>query len=118
MMMQTKTATGFVTTDGHFRPELFKALADPNRLWILRRLCDSPEPLTVSQIGDCCRVDLSVVSRHLTRLKEAGIVSAEKRGKEVYYSVLGESLAETLRGISEAILACPCCSMKEDEEKE
>ncbi|MFC2077028.1 ArsR/SmtB family transcription factor [candidate division KSB1 bacterium] len=101
---------------GELRPKFFKALCDPNRVWILKRLINSPAPLTVSEIGDCCSVDLSVVSRHLGKLREAGILSAERRGKEVYYSVRGESLAATLRTLSDAILACPCCRTDDKEE--
>jgi ArsR family transcriptional regulator len=101
---------------GQLQPDFFKALCDPNRLWILKRLINSPGPLTVSEIGDCCSVDLSVVSRHLGKLREVGIVSADKRGKEVHYSVRGESLAATLQTLSEAILACPCCRTDCEEE--
>jgi len=99
-------------------PGMFKALGDPNRIAILVRLAEGCAPSTVSQIAECCPVNLSVVSRHLATLKEEGILRAEKRGKEVHYSVCTSKLVETLRGIADAIEACcPSGSCELPEEK-
>jgi len=87
-------------------PRLFKALCDPNRVAILVRLAEACCPSTVSQVAECCPVDLSVVSRHLAQLREAGVLQAEKRGKEVYYSVRTRELVQTLRAIADAIERC------------
>ena len=87
-------------------PRFFRALCDPNRLAILRRLARECEPCTVSRLSECCPVNISVVSRHLAILRDAGILEAEKRGKEVYYSVRFNDLVRTLRGIADAIEAC------------
>ena len=84
----------------------FKALCDPSRIGILVRLAQSCEPQTVSAVASCCPTSVSVVSRHLATLREAGILRAEKRGKEVYYSVRYPELASTLRAIADAIEAC------------
>jgi len=94
-----------------FEPRFFKALCDPNRLTLLARLAQSCEPRSVSQIASCCPVNLSVVSRHLAILRDAGILEAEKRGKEVYYSVPYDKLAATLREIAEGIEEC-CVAQK------
>ena len=87
-------------------PRLFKALCDPNRLAMLARLAHSCAPCTVSQIAECCPIDLSVVSRHLAQLREAGILHAERRGKEVRYSLRTRELVQTLRAIADAIERC------------
>jgi DNA-binding transcriptional ArsR family regulator len=87
-------------------PTLFKALCDPNRLAILVRLAESCAPSTVSEIAECCPVNLSVVSRHLAQLREAGVLSAERRGKQVYYSARAEELVRTLRAIADALERC------------
>lgn len=97
-------------------PRVFKALADPNRIVILERLAGCCDALSVTQVSDCCRVDLSVVSRHLATLREAGIVSAEKRGKRVYYQLKGEELAALLRSMADAVEAC-CHRAPGDEER-
>jgi len=87
-------------------PRFFKALGDPNRIAILARLAQCCEPCSVSQITACCSVDISVVSRHLAVLRDAGILEAQKRGKEVYYSVRFEGLVQTLRDMADAIANC------------
>ena len=87
-------------------PRLFKALCDPNRLALLVQLSRCGPSCTVSQAAECCPVNISVVSRHLAMLRDAGILDARKRGKEVHYSVRYPELAATLRAIADAIEAC------------
>ncbi len=87
-------------------PKFFKALGDATRVAILARLAESCGPSTVGSVAGCCPVDLSVVSRHLRVLRDAGIVVAERRGKEVLYSVRYDALARTLRQLADAIDAC------------
>ncbi len=65
------------------RAKILKALAHPTRLWIARQLSDGEH--CVCEFVDAVDVDFSTVSKHLTVLKEAGIVESEKRGKQVYY---------------------------------
>lgn len=91
--------------------KLFKALCDPTRVAILCRLAMGRCETTVSQAAGCCPTDLSVVSRHLATLRDAGVLHAEKRGKEVFYSVRCTEFAATLREIADAIEAC--CPPKE-----
>lgn len=87
-------------------PQFFKAMCDPNRINLVVLLAQSPSPQTVSQIAVSCSVDLSVVSRHLATLRDAGILKAERRGKEVYYSVPIPQLVQTLRAMAEALEHC------------
>jgi ArsR family transcriptional regulator len=87
-------------------PGLFKALCDPTRVSILVMLARCNCELTVSQIAECCPIDLSVVSRHLGLLREAGVLESEKRGKEVYYKVRPGALVNALRTIADEIEAC------------
>jgi ArsR family transcriptional regulator, arsenate/arsenite/antimonite-responsive transcriptional repressor len=87
-------------------PKLFKALCDPNRVALLVRLAESCAPCTVSQVAECCPINLSVVSRHLAQLRDAGILHAERHGKEVRYSVRGQELVQTLRAMADAIERC------------
>jgi len=89
-----------------FEPRFFKALSDPNRITLLVQLAQCCTPCTVSQIAECCPVNISVVSRHLALLRDAGILEARKQGKEVYYSVRYSVLAGTLRAIADAVDTC------------
>lgn len=97
-------------------PRFFKALCDPNRIAILGQLLGCCGPLRVSEIAGCCPVDISVVSRHLAVLRDAGILKAEKRGKEVFYSVQFDTLPTLLRRMADAIEAC-CPGNTESKEK-
>ncbi len=87
-------------------PDLFRALADPSRIALLVELAAVGGERTVSQLHGCCPVDLSVVSRHLRTLREAGIVEASKRGKEVFYRVRFDGLVKRLRELASALEAC------------
>ena len=98
-------------------PRLFRALCDPTRIAILARLAAICGSATVNGIASCCPVDLSVVSRHLGVLRDAGIVAADKRGREVHYRVRFPELAHTLRGLADALEAC-CPVPKSTKERD
>lgn len=87
-------------------PGFFKALGDPNRVAILVELADGRRERTVSELATCCPVDLSVVSRHLRTLRDAGVLDARKQGKEVLYSVRLDALVSMLRNLADALEAC------------
>lgn len=94
-------------------PRLFRALSDPNRIALLMQLAGCGGSCTVSEASQCCPVDLSVVSRHLAVLRDAGIVEHERRGKEVHYRLRADALVTSLRAIADAIEGCcaknNCC---------
>jgi ArsR family transcriptional regulator len=79
--------------------EGFKALGDPVRLRLLSLLataedgevcvCDLVEPVGKSQ---------PTVSHHLKKLADAGLVTATKRGTNMWYAVVPAQL-ETLRAV-------------------
>jgi len=70
---------------GHYlaRAAVLKALAHPTRLFIVDRLAQREH--CVCELTELVGADISTVSRHLGVLREAGIVSDDKRGKEVWY---------------------------------
>jgi len=86
--------------------QFFRALSDPNRVALLNRLAACGRPCCVSELKECCPVDFSVTSRHLAMLREAGILAAEKCGKEVRYSVRFDEVIRQLRAMADAIEAC------------
>jgi ArsR family transcriptional regulator len=89
---------------------LFKALGDKNRLNIFKYFCNCSDKGTnqnsVNDVKSCCDVDLSVVSRHLAALKKAGVLSAKKEGKNVFYSLNAKDIAKTLRELADSIENC------------
>ena len=104
--------------DRLFSTELFRALADANRIALLGHLAIGGSPQTVTEAAGCCPTDLSVTSRHLATLRDAGIVEAEKRGREVYYSVRYAELSRVLREMADAIDACCPPAKAEKQPKE
>lgn len=68
--------------------EIFKVLGDENRLRILNILMN----------GDCCVSEIELIlsinqsntSRHLSRLRDLGLVKSDKRAQWIYYSISKE----------------------------
>lgn len=65
------------------RAKVMKALAHPTRLFIVDQI--SAREKCVCELTEMIGADISTVSKHLSVLKEAGIVSDEKRGLQVFY---------------------------------
>ncbi len=65
--------------------ETFKALGDPTRRAILDLLKDGAK--TAGEIGSRFDMTGATVSHHLSVLKDAGLVSDERRGKYIYYDL-------------------------------
>jgi len=65
------------------RAKIIKALAHPTRLFIVEEL--SRHEKYVCELTKMIDADISTVSRHLTVLKQVGIVEDEKRGLQVWY---------------------------------
>lgn len=65
--------------------KIFKALGHPSRLLMVDALRDGEKCVCDLQVlvGD----DMSTVSKHLSVLREAGIVSTDKRGTNIYYQL-------------------------------
>jgi len=67
---------------------LFKALGDETRLRILSFLLAKGETLCVCHIEDHVKeLSQPTISHHLRLLREVGLVTAERRGTWVHYSV-------------------------------
>lgn len=78
------------------RAAIFKALGHPTRLYILERLRESSH--CVCELTDLIGADISTVSKHLTVLRNAGLVRSEKNGTTVYYSLACACLKQFLQG--------------------
>ena len=65
------------------RARVFKALAHPSRLFVLEQLAQHER--CVCELTAMIGADISTVSKHLSVLKRAGIISDTKRGLQVYY---------------------------------
>ncbi len=78
--MDTDTKARF-----EMRAQVVKALAHPTRLFIVEEL--SKQEYCVCELTEMIGADTSTVSKHLSILKQAGIVKDDKRGTTVYYQL-------------------------------
>ncbi len=67
--------------------KVFKALADPNRIQIIRILIDSEKEMTCGEVSSYLNLSLSTVSYHFKILRHAGLTNMRKAGHEKYLSV-------------------------------
>lgn len=74
------------------RARVIKAMAHPARLIILDELAEHGERC-VCELTELVGTDMSTVSRHLSQLKNAGLVSDDKRRTMVYYRLRIKCLA-------------------------
>jgi ArsR family transcriptional regulator len=67
---------------------VFKALGDETRLRIVAYLADAGEATCVCNIEDYVKeLSQPTISHHLRLLREAGLVTTERRGTWIYYSI-------------------------------
>ncbi|WP_406090618.1 ArsR/SmtB family transcription factor [Streptomyces sp. NBC_01013] len=81
------TAGELSQDDAEKMAAMFKALSDPVRLRLFSKVASHPG-------GEACVCDISdvgvsqpTVSHHLKKLREAGLLTSERRGTWVYYRV-------------------------------
>ncbi len=72
-----------------------KALADENRLRMLMALQGGEQ--CVCRIAELMGLAMSTVSKHLSILYQAGLVSARKEGRWMYYSLPGKDAPTAAR---------------------
>ncbi|TCP58139.1 ArsR family transcriptional regulator [Tumebacillus sp. BK434] len=93
--------------------EMMKALGDPTRLKVLALL----------NVRDCCVCELvplfgisqPAISKHMSRLKTAGLVTEKRRGQWVFYSLNRENLEAV--GFAVTHLPDQTASIQELEER-
>jgi DNA-binding transcriptional ArsR family regulator len=65
--------------------ELFRAFSDTSRVRIVSAL--STQQLNVGTLAQLVGISESAVSHHLRSLRQMNLVTAQREGKEVYYSI-------------------------------
>lgn len=64
---------------------LLKQLANAHRLMIACQLIDGEK--NVSELSDIIGLSQSAISQHLAKMRDGGLVTHERRGQMVYYSL-------------------------------
>lgn len=86
------------------RVRVVKAMAHPTRMFIVDELSRVGERC-VCELTEMVGVDISTVSKHLSLLKNAGIIADEKRGSQVYYRLRVPCIVDFFRCV-ESVLEC------------
>ena len=87
---------------------LFKAVADPVRLRLLSLIaCHEGGESCVCDLLDAFDMTAPSVSYHLKILREAGLISSERRGTWVYYRVNPEVMARMSAVLAPSFAAVP-----------
>lgn len=82
---------------------IFQALSSQVRRKILAYLSHSS--LTAGEIASRFEMSKPSVSQHLSVLETAGLIAGEKRGQYIHYSLVEDSLVNTLNGFVQDV--CP-----------
>lgn len=80
--------------------EVLKTLANPRRLEIIHRLADGPSE--VGRLADQMGIAQPNLSQHLALMRSAGVVEAERNGREVRYRLADSDIVaacELMRGV-------------------
>ncbi|PJC87914.1 transcriptional regulator [Vibrio sp. HA2012] len=83
------------------KARVLKALAHPTRLWMAEQLVDGER--CVCEFVERIDADFSTISKHLSVLKQAGIIDSDKRGKQVFYRLKVPCLLQSMRCIETII---------------
>ncbi|MBN2598064.1 metalloregulator ArsR/SmtB family transcription factor [Labilibaculum sp. A4] len=78
---------------------MLKAIAHPMRIAILGYLEDGKK-LTVTEIHELLKIEQSTTSHHLGILKDKGVLSSKREGKNTYYYLKHCSLSNIVDCIS------------------
>ena len=84
------------------RVRILKALAHPTRLFLVEELAERERCVCelTERIGD----DISTVSKHLALLRDAGVLSSERRGQQIFYRLRVPCVLDVF-GCIEGVLA-------------
>lgn len=87
--------------------DIFKQLGDSSRIRIFWILCHCEE--CVINLSSMVEMSSPAVSHHLKLLKQSGLITSRRSGKEVYYKAADTEQARLLHQMIERILriACP-----------
>jgi len=94
------------TGDFQVVSDIFKQLDDSNRARIFWLLCHCEE--CVINISAMMEMSSPAVSHHLKQLKSAGLITAARKGKEVYYKAAETPQTDLLHHMIEKLVEISC----------
>ena len=76
--------------------DIAKALADPRRYEIIKRISRCTEPMACESVRECLDITAPTLSHHMKELENAGLVDSEREGKFVNYTLRRDILTAYL----------------------
>ena len=64
--------------------DILKAISHPLRLEVLE-LLEEKEPQSVAEIREQIDIEQSLLSHHLTKMKDKGVLDSFREGRNIYY---------------------------------
>ena len=86
--------------------DVFKQLGDSTRLRIFWILCHCEE--CVLNIAALLNMSSPAVSHHLRPLKNSGLITSRREGKEVYYKAADTEQTRLLHDMMEKVMQITC----------
>lgn len=84
------------------RAKVMKALGHPSRIFMVAHLAE--HDASVGELSKLLGIDNSTTSKHLSLLKQAGVLVDRKDGNRVLYSLICPCLMEFIHCIDDVIL--------------
>ena len=78
--------------------DILKALGHPQRLCIAKSLCESG-PHSVTEMQHCLEEKQPIISKHLMSLKAANVISGERVGNKIFYSISDDKMKKLVQTI-------------------
>lgn len=94
---------GKVNTKHEAWAKIIKAMAHPSRLFIIEELHKGER--CVGDLTEMIGADVSTVSKHLSVLKNAGLVFDEKRANSIYYTLRCPCIIDFMGCVEEVLSA-------------
>ena len=81
--------------------EMCKVFSNPTRLEILNLLRD--KQLSVTELIDKTKLSQANISQHLSIMKSKGIVTSNRKGKNIYYKIINPKIIKAFDIIREVL---------------
>ena len=94
-MADTKTKATFTSMEGKtLAAECLKTLAHPHRLRMVQLMLR--RDYAVGELAEACGIPSHMASEHLGKMRDRGLLVAERRGRQIFYKVAEPHLGSIL----------------------
>lgn len=100
-VMATKLKTRINTEKLERAAYVLKAVAHPTRINIID-LLDQQKELSVTEISEHLDCEQSLLSHHLTNMRDKGILAVRREGKNMFYSLTDKTITKIISCINDS----------------